>query len=72
VPHLAVPHLAPGKAHGETAGVEQGTRRASPESVPDRGGGQLDGISFAAGIGTLTRSMAGGHDDPHRQYQERS
>ena len=44
---LAVPHLALGEADGEAAGVEQGAGKASPEPVPDRGGGQLDGVSFA-------------------------
>ena len=47
VADLAVPHLAFGEADGKAAGVEQGARKASPEPVPDRGGSQLDGVSFA-------------------------
>jgi hypothetical protein len=62
VPHLAVPHLAPGKANGETTGVEQGTRKASPESVPDRGGSQLDGISFA--LAPVSPAVQNHQDNP--------
>jgi hypothetical protein len=47
VPHLAVAHLAFGEADGQPAGVEEGARKAAPESMPHRRGGQLDGVSFA-------------------------
>ncbi len=47
VPHLAVAHLPFGQAHGQAAGVEEGSRFAVPEAVPNGGPGEFDGVSFA-------------------------
>ena len=62
VADLAVAHLAFGEADGESAGVEQGARKALPEPVPDRGGGQLDGVAFA--LGPVAPAVQNHQDDP--------
>ena len=48
-PDFGIAHLALGKPHGESAGVQEGARGQRPEALPDGGFAQGNGVSLALG-----------------------
>jgi hypothetical protein len=66
VPHLAVPHLTFRQPDGQAAGLQQRPRVRLPQPMPDRCGGQLDGVAVA--LLPVPPAVQDDQDDPVRVW----